>query len=222
MTTADPNAAAARRRSPAAERNAPPILAELRRLLPERGTMLEIASGTGQHAAAFAAALPGWTWQPTDFDPASLPSIRAWCAGLANVRAPAVLDVCAEPWPAEVPATVDAIFCANMIHIAPWACTPALMRGAARHLAPQGLLVTYGPYVEDDVPTAPSNLAFDADLRARDPAWGLRRLADVAVQARDAGLRLRERVPMPANNLLLAWERADPATPDPARDAPAS
>ena len=197
----------ARRHSPAAERNAPPILAELRRLLPASGLMLEVASGTGQHAAHFAAGLPGWDWQPTDFDPASLPSIRAWCAGQARVRPPLRLDVLAHPWPATLPHPVDAVFCANMIHIAPWACTAALMQGAARRLSPQGLLITYGPYLEDDVPTSSGNVAFDADLRARDPAWGLRRLAAVAAEARAAGLQLHQRVAMPANNLLLAWHR---------------
>ena len=196
-----------RRHSPAAERNGPPILSHLQQLLPARGLMLEIASGTGQHAAHLSAGLPGWHWQPTDFNAESLPSIRAWCAGMARVRPPLQLDVLAQPWPHELPNPVDAIFCANMIHIAPWDCTPALMRGAARHLAPQGLLITYGPYLEDDVRTSPGNISFDADLRARDPAWGLRPLAAVASQAQAAGLRLGERIAMPANNLLLVWAR---------------
>ncbi|RTL43300.1 MAG: DUF938 domain-containing protein [Burkholderiales bacterium] len=193
--------------SPAAERNAEPILAQLRRLMPAHGWMLEIASGTGQHAACFAAALPGWTWQPTDFDAEALPGIATWCAGLPNVCPPRQLDVLAEAW-AGVPETVDAVYCANMIHIAPWACTAGLMRGAGRHLAPDGVLITYGPYVEDEVVTAPSNLAFDEDLRRRNPAWGIRHLADVATVAREHGLALRERITMPANNLLLVWQRA--------------
>jgi hypothetical protein len=109
-----------------------------------------------------------------------------------------------------VPVPVDAIFCANLLHIAPWACCAGLMRGAARHLAPHGLLITYGPYLEDDVPTAPSNKAFDADLRARNPEWGLRRREDVALEAALAGLVLRERVAMQANNLLLVWGRSRP------------
>ncbi|MBL8276545.1 MAG: DUF938 domain-containing protein [Pelomonas sp.] len=197
----------ARRHSPASERNAAPILAELRRVLPAQGVMLEIASGTGQHAATFGAALPGWQWQPTDFDAGALPSIAAWCEGRPNVRPPLQLDVLSAPWPA-VPEQVDAMFCANMIHIAPWACTDGLMRGAARHLAPHGLLLTYGPYFEDDMETAPSNLAFDADLQRRNPSWGVRRLADVAAVAARHGLMLRERVAMPANNLLLVWQRA--------------
>lgn len=197
----------ARRHSPAAERNGPPILAALQRLLPPAGLMLEIASGTGQHAAFLSAGLPGWQWQPSDRDAASLPSIAAWCDGLDHVRAPITLDVLDAPWPAP---QVDAIYCANMIHIAPWACTAGLMQGAARHLAPQGLLLTYGPYIEDDALTAPSNAAFDADLRARNAGWGIRRLADAAAEAAAAGLALRERIAMPANNLLLVWTRAAP------------
>lgn len=195
-----------RRHSPAAERNGPPILAALRRLLPASGVMLEIASGTGQHAAFCSAGLPGWQWQPSDFDATALPSIAAWCEGLANVRPPIPLNVLDTDWPG-VPRQVDAIYCANMIHIAPWECTAGLMQGAARHLAPQGLLMTYGPYLLDDEPTAPSNLAFDADLRARNAAWGIRRLADVAERASAAGLHLRERLDMPANNKLLVWAR---------------
>ena len=197
----------ARRHSPAAERNRGVILAELQRLLPAQGTALEIASGTGQHAAHFAAALPGWQWWPTDFETAALPSIAAWCDGLPNVAPPQALDVMASTWPG-LPAQVDAVYSANLLHIAPWACCAGLMQGAARHLSAAGLLLTYGPYLEDDVPTAPSNLAFDADLRQRNPAWGLRRLADVKQQAQAAGLHLRERVAMPANNLLLVWARA--------------
>jgi hypothetical protein len=197
----------ARRHSPAAERNRAPILAELLRLLPARGVALEIASGTGQHAAHFAAALPGWQWQPSDGDASSLASIAAWCEGLANVRPPLLLDVLAAAWPG-VPATVDAMFCANMIHISPWASTPALMQGAARHLPATGVLILYGPYIVDGEPTVASNLAFDADLRMRNPAWGLRRLADVEQQAIAHGLHLRDRVPMPANNALLVFDRA--------------
>jgi hypothetical protein len=192
--------------SPAAERNREPILVQLRHLLPAQGLMLEIASGTGQHAAHFAAGLPGWTWQPSDLDPGALASIGAWCAGLANVLPALRLDVLDGPW-VGVPPRVDAIFSANMLHIAPWATCAALLQGAACHLAPHGVIITYGPYLVDGEPTAPSNLAFDQDLRQRNPAWGLRRLADVELQAAAAGLRLRERVAMPANNLLLAFTR---------------
>ena len=201
-----PTPPGARRHSPAAERNRAPIFVELERLLPTRGVALEIASGTGQHAAHFAAALPGWQWQPSDGDATALPSIDAWCAGLPNVRPALVLDVMRTPWPG-VPDRVDLIFCANMLHISPWPTCAALMRGAARHLAADGLLVVYGPFVVDDAPTAASNVAFDADLRARDPAWGLRRLADVAGVAKAEGLGLRERAAMPANNLLVVFAR---------------
>jgi len=196
---------ASRRYSAAAERNAGPILDVLRRVLPSRGVMLEIASGTGQHAAHFAAALPGWVWQPSEVDAQALPSIAHWCAGIENVRAPLDLDVMASTWPVSGP--VDAIFCANLLHIAPWPICAALMRGAARHLAKTGVLVTYGAYLDDSRPTAASNLAFDADLRSRDPAWGLRRLADVAEQAQQAGLELSQRFEMPANNLCLVFGR---------------
>ena len=201
---------AARRHSPAAERNARPIAAELLRLLPPSGLLLEIASGTGQHAACFAAAMPGWRFMPTDHEAASLPSIAAWCANLANVLAPITLDVLSAEWRG-VPTAVDAVFCANMIHIAPWACCGALMRGAARHLSNDGALITYGPYLEAGVATSPGNVAFDADLRARNAEWGLRRVDDVAMEAAAAGFELRERITMPANNLLLVWRFSDAA-----------
>ena len=196
----------ARQLSPAAERNQGPILAELQRLLPARGVALEIASGTGQHAAHFAAGLPGWHWQPSDPEPRALASIAAWCAGRVNVRAPIALDVTSTEWPG-APQPADAIFCANMLHISPWATCAALMQGTARHLSREGLLVLYGPYLVDGEPVSAGNLAFDADLRARNPAWGLRRLAAVLAQAEAAGLHLRERVQMPANNLLLVLAR---------------
>jgi hypothetical protein len=196
--------------SPAAERNAAPILAELERLLPAHGVALELASGTGQHAAHFAAALPGWQWQPTEFEATALPPIAARCQALPNVLAPLRLDVTTNPW-AGLPAAVDLIYCANLLHIAPWAVTSALMRGAARHLAPHGLLLLYGPYLVDGVPTAASNLAFDADLKRRDRSWGLRPLAAVLEEAGQAGLRLRERLHLPANNLLLVLEPEDTA-----------
>ncbi|NPC56318.1 DUF938 domain-containing protein [Caenimonas soli] len=199
--------------SPAADRNKQPILDVLRRVLPARGTALEIASGTGQHVAWFAAALPEWTWQPTDANASALPAIAAWAAqaALTNVRPPLLLDVMAPQWPAQGPPFTepfDAIYCANMLHIAPWATCAALMQGSAAHLAPGGVLVTYGPYLEDDVPTAPGNLSFDRSLRASNPAWGIRRLEDVARAAHRAGLVLRERHAMPANNLLLVFERS--------------
>lgn len=194
-----------RRHSPAAERNRAPILEVLRRVLPSSGTALEVASGSGQHAAHFAAALPGWQWIPSDPDPRAAASIAAWCAeaGVSNVQPALQLDVHqAPPWPG-VPPGLDAVFCANLLHIAPASAGPALMRGAAAHLASAGRLLVYGPFLEREVPTAPGNLAFDADLRARDPAWGLRWLHEVVADARGCGLELQERVQMPANNLLL-------------------
>ena len=216
MTTAD------RLSSPAAERNRQPILEVLRRALPPAGRALDIASGSGQHVSWFARHLPGWTWQPTEYAAASLPSIAAWSvldaadlaespqssAGigpLADVLPPLQLDVTATDWP--VDGAFDAIVCINMLHASPPATLPGLMQGAGRHLARDGALVTYGPYILDDEPLAPSNVEFDAWLKTRDPGWGIRRLADVVAQARDAGLRLRERVAMPANNLMLIFDR---------------
>jgi hypothetical protein len=134
--------------SPAAERNKAPILKELESLLGADTKVLEIASGTGQHAAHFAAAQPGWQWQPSDFDPARLPAIAQRCAGLANVRPPIALDVLADPWPAEL-GRPDAVYCANLLHIAPWSCCAALMQGVARLTDPGALLVLYGPYLVD-------------------------------------------------------------------------
>ena len=201
--------------SPAADRNKQPILDVLTYVLSERGTALEIASGTGQHAAWFAAAMPQWTWQPTDADARMLPALatRVAEAALPNLRPPLLLDVMAPQWPSQGPAfaakgeekKLDAIYCANMLHIAPWPACAALMQGAARHLLHGGLLITYGPYFEEEVPPAPSNLAFDEDLRARNSAWGIRRLEEVAAEARRSGLALRERHAMPANNLLLVF-----------------
>jgi len=191
--------------SPAAHRNAGPILDVLNGVWPGAATLLEIASGTGQHAAHFAAARPDWVWQPTDAEPRALPGIAERCAGLPNVRPPLHLDV-VEPWPAAL-GRFDALYCANLLHIAPWASCGALMRGASTHLVERGGLALYGPFVVDGEPTAPSNQAFDADLRARDAAWGLRRLADVEAQGRSVGMVLERRIGMPANNLLLLFRR---------------
>lgn len=199
--------------SPAADRNLQPILQTLQALLPATGRALEVASGTGQHVAGFAAALPGWTWQPSDQSADNFASTAAWAAqaGVHNVLPPVLLDVRADRWPGEAPADHpapwDLVYCANLLHIAPWDCCAGLMQGAARTLAPHGLLITYGPYLQDGVPTAPGNLAFDASLRERDPAWGLRRLEDVVQQAAHAGLQLRARHCLPANNLLLVFTR---------------
>jgi hypothetical protein len=196
--------------SPAAERNKQPILEVLQQVLPPQGHALEIASGTGQHVAWFAQHMPQWTWQPTDADAPALNSIDARMAEgkLANVRPPLLLDVLSPVWlPQDTPA-FDAIYCANMLHIAPWATCAALMQGAARHLAPQGMLITYGPYLEDEVVTSFGNIAFDEQLRAQNPAWGLRRREDVEQEAAKLGLHLIHRHALPANNLLLVWERS--------------
>jgi len=195
--------------STAADRNKQPILDVLMQTLGARGTALEIASGTGQHAAWFAAAMSGWTWQPTDADARMLPALasRVAQAALPNLLAPLLLDVMSPQWPSQNDAFAerfDAVYCANMLHISPPATCAALMEGAARHLLPGGLLITYGPYFEDGTP-APSNVAFDESLRARNPAWGIRRLEDVKAEARRSGLVLRERHAMPANNLLLVF-----------------
>lgn len=202
--------------SSAAERNRQPILHVLHALLPASGSALEIASGTGQHVAHFAAALPGWSWQPSDAQPDGLGAIQAECTatGVVNVRPPVWLDVLDAHWPRSgqpFTAPFDLVYCANMLHIAPWACCAGLMQGAARHLAAQGRLVTYGPYLEDGVPTAPSNLDFDASLRQRNPAWGIRPLKDVSAEAAHAGLQLTARHALPSNNLLLVFERAPSA-----------
>lgn len=192
--------------APAAERNKGPILEVLKRFLPESGLVLEIASGTGQHVAHFATALPSLTWQPTDLDPEHLISIAAWRrhSGLQNVRPPFELDVGSNPWPVE---RADAVLCCNMIHIAPWAATKGLLKGAARVLVPGGVLFLYGPYRRFGAHTAPSNAAFDADLRARDPEWGLRDMEEVVALAAKNGLSLVEIVSMPANNFSIIFRR---------------
>ncbi|MBL8830760.1 MAG: DUF938 domain-containing protein [Rhodospirillales bacterium] len=194
----------ARRQAPAVARNREPILAVLREHLPARGTALEIASGSGEHAVAFAAAFPGMIWQPSDPDPANRASIAAWIAsdGGPNLLPPIAVDATAENWPL---ATADAILCINMIHIAPWAACLGLMRGAARLLAPGGLLYLYGPFMRDGAHTAPSNAAFDESLRARDPAWGVRDLGDVIAAAE--GFASPTVVAMPANNLSVLFRR---------------
>ena len=196
----------ARRHAPATERNRDPILAVLRDALPSEGLVLEIAAGTGQHAVHFAAAFPHLTWQPSDPDPEARASIDAWRehAGTDNLRPALELDVTRSPWPVE---RADAVVCINMIHISPWECTEALVDDAARLLPPGGVLFTYGPYKRDGEHTAPSNEAFDASLRARNPAWGVRDVDDVAAAARRHGLELEELHEMPANNLSLVFRR---------------
>ena len=194
--------------SPAAARNAKPILDVLRAHLPARGRVLEIAAGSGQHAATFAAALPGLEWTPSDPSPEARASIAAWAeaSALTNLRPALALDVLdAATWPAD---PFHAVVCANMVHISPWAATISLMRLAGGLLPrPGGLLALYGPYSEAETPLAPSNAAFDADLKARNPAWGLRDRAEVEAAARTEGLNLTARIAMPANNLMLLFRR---------------
>jgi len=192
--------------SPAANRNKVPLLEVLTRVLPGPATVLEVASGSGQHAEHFCAARSDWEWQPTEADVTALASIALRTSALANVRPPLLLNVLAPRWP-DALGRFDALYCANLLHIAEWATCAALMRGAARHVAPGGALVLYGPYLVDGEPTAPGNIAFDADLRRRNPAWGVRRLADVSAEAERAGMALEQRVDMPANNLLLVFRR---------------
>lgn len=195
--------------SAAAERNKQPILEQLQNLLPARARVLEIASGTGQHVEYFARQMPGSHWQPTDCSAGDLDALHSRCAaaGLANIAEPQRLNVLDGQW--QVPANFDALVCINMIHISPWATTPALFAGALRHLAPAGggLVVLYGPFREGGRHTAPSNEAFDAFLTARDPRFGVRDLEAVDAVAGTAGFTCMHVARLPANNLLLAFHR---------------
>lgn len=192
--------------APAVARNRHVILDVLARVLPEGGTVLEIASGSGEHAIHFARALPRLTWQPSDPEPAALRSILAHGreAALQNLRDPLPLDASSAAWPTM---QADAVVCINMIHIAPWSAAEGLMTGAARLLPAGAPLVLYGPFREEGRPTAPSNEAFDADLRSRDPRWGLRQAEEVGRLAQSNGLSFAERVAMPANNLILVYRK---------------
>jgi SAM-dependent methyltransferase len=203
MTDSHP---ALRQRSPSAERNREPILAVLRDVLPASGRVLEIASGTGQHAMCFAGALPGLDWQPSDADADARASIAAWIAhdGLPNVRAPLALDVHQSDWGVDV---LDAVVCINMIHISPWSATHALFAGASRHLVDGGVLYLYGPYKRQGEHTAPSNDAFDRQLRSRDPGWGVRDMEAVVALGASAGFVCDEPIVMPANNFSLVFRK---------------
>ena len=191
---------------PATQRNRDAILDVLRGVLPPSGLVLEIASGSGEHVAHFARAMPDLTFQPTDPEADALRSIAAWTAEtrLANIRPPLMLDASSGQWPV---AQADAILCINMIHISPWAATLGLVRGAARILPAGAPLYLYGPYIQTDVATAPSNEAFDASLRARSSEWGLRHLDEVTAVAEDAGFSAPTVTPMPANNLSVVFRR---------------
>lgn len=196
----------ARRSAPATQRNREPIREVLARVVPEGARVLEIASGTGEHAVFLAEALRVASWQPTDPDAPSRASIDAWRmqAGASRVLPATLLDVHADDWHV---GPVDVVVCINMVHISPWSATEALMRGAARVLAPRGLLYLYGPYRRGGAHTAPSNEAFDASLRARDPAWGVRDLETVVAEAERQGFALEDVVAMPANNLSVLFRR---------------
>jgi SAM-dependent methyltransferase len=195
-------AAGPRRSAPAALRNREPIAEVLREWLPASGLVLEIASGTGEHAAYFAERFPGLEWQPSDVHPDALASIAAWreASGLTNLREPLTIDAAAADWPIE---GADAVLSINMVHISPWASALGLLDGAARLLSAGAPLILYGPWLSREVETAPSNLAFDADLKRRDPQWGLRRVEDFAAAAGERGLTLSQTRSMPANNMML-------------------
>ena len=192
-----------RRFAPAVARNRDPILAVLRLLLPARGLVLEVASGTGEHCAHLAEALPALTFQPTEPEAEGRASCDAWCSALPNVRTALPLDVASADWPVQ---RADAVLCINMVHIAPWSATLGLLGGAARALEAGAPLVLYGPWVRAGVETAASNLEFDASLRARNPEWGLRRLEDL-VAAAGADFAPPEVIEMPANNVTLVLRR---------------
>jgi SAM-dependent methyltransferase len=192
-----------KRHAPATERNRDVIAETLARVLPTEGLVLEVASGTGEHAVHFAKLFPALTWQPSDPDPIALASINAWRAdsNVPNMRPAMLLDASAD-WPV---AQADAVVCINMTHISPWAATVGLLRNVARLLPPSAVLFIYGPYKQRDVPLAESNAAFDASLRQQNAEWGLRYVEDIAEEAHKFGLRLDPVITMPANNLSLIF-----------------
>lgn len=192
----------ARRHAPATLRNRMAIADVLREVLPRSGVVLEIASGSGEHAAYFAQEFPALEWRPSDPDPDARRSIAAWCAGIENVLPPLALDAAAAEWPVD---RADALLCINMVHISPWEATLGLMAGAAALLAPGAPLILYGPFLQAGVPTAPSNLAFDESLRARDSRWGLRSVE--AITAAAISFSLDSSFVMPANNVSLVFRR---------------
>ena len=197
--------AGARRRAPAAARNVEPIGDVLAEWLPPSGLVLEVASGTGEHALAFARRFPELAWQPTDPDPLALSSIAEWAKdGAPNLRLPLALDAASADWPV---ARADALLNINMVHISPWPAALGLLDGARRLLGKGARLILYGPWLEEGVSAAPSNLAFDRDLKARDPEWGLRTVEQFAAEAETREFDLIERRHMPANNLMLLFER---------------
>lgn len=196
-----------KRHAPAAGRNREPIAAVLTEELPATGLVLEVASGTGEHAVHFARTFPALAWQPSDPAPDSRASIEAWRkeAGLVNLLPPIALDAAVSAWPV---ARADAVLCINMVHISPVAATEGLVAGAAGLLAAGAPLVLYGPWIEAGVETVSSNLAFDAVLKERDPQWGLRSVEWLDGLAARHGFDCARRVAMPANNLTLVYRRA--------------
>jgi SAM-dependent methyltransferase len=196
---------------PWCERNKKPILEVFRRVLPEKGTVLEVGSGSGQHAAFFAQHLPGLDWLPSDIEDENLESIRAWRAEAArpNLLDPVRLDVVADRWPVD---QVDVVFSANMVHITPWDCCLGLLAGARRHLEQDGLLIMYGPFRIGGEHTAQSNEEFDASLRDRDSRWGVRDLG--AIRDAGVGLEFEDRFEMPANNQILVFRRKIELVPE--------
>jgi SAM-dependent methyltransferase len=195
-----------KREAPAAARNREPIAAVLAEELPASGTVLEIASGTGEHAIHFAARFPHLTWQPSDPDAEARESIAAWAvdSGLANLAPPLAIDAASARWPVS---DVAALVCINMVHISPIAASEGLLRMAGRLLPPGAPLVFYGPWIEEGVETAPSNVAFDDSLKARNPSWGLRAVAWMESLAASQGLSRTRRVAMPANNIMLVYRK---------------
>lgn len=196
----------ARRSAPAALRNREPIAKVLEEWLPATGLVLEIASGSGEHAVHFADRFPNLDWQPSDIHPDALASIAAWReeAALPNLKPALPIDAAAANWPID---RADAVLSINMVHISPWSSALGLLAGAKRLLSPDAPLIMYGPWLKDDIPTVESNLAFDADLKRRDPQWGLRRVEDFSDAAVVRGFELAATRPMPANNLMLLYRR---------------
>ena len=202
-----------KRYAPATERNRDPILDVLQTYLPEQGTVLEVSAGTGQHAAFFAPRLASRYWLPTDVDEASLSSIQAWreTSQAPNLLAPQCLDVLDTRWlveDTELPEPVSAMVNINMVHIAPWPCCEGLFDGAQRILPPQAVVLMYGPFKQAGEHTSPSNAAFDQQLKAQDARWGVRDLEAVVEVAKTRGFHCQAVIPMPANNLMVSYNRA--------------
>jgi len=196
-----------RHHAPAAMRNLEPITGVLKNHLSASGLALEIASGSGQHAAAFAGSFPGIEWQPSDPVPDARKSIAAWRvqSGLGNIQPPLALDMMDADWHTDLETTFDAIIAINMLHISPWEATCGLMRGTGILLGAEGFLYVYGPFMREGKHTAESNASFDVWLKDNNADWGVRDIADVAAEAETCGLKLADIIPMPANNFSLVF-----------------